>query len=125
YDAAGNQILNNLGTLSSGGPDPIEGVTTQIYDRQIEINFTTNLVDWSGIDRCWGQGAFADDNDDRPRVNSVDISMTINGQVRVFPAGTLLADNYAIGTTVDGPTGIAYHDVTYILKHRGRGWIRE
>jgi hypothetical protein len=103
-DAYDNPITNSA-------YHPISGVMTRRYDTEVVVSFTTNVIDWDGIDLCLG------------KVNSAPVVMTINGQSRTFATGTLLFDRYALQTVLDD-TGTQRPRMTYVLLHRLETWRR-
>ena len=107
---AGKMILNKA-------HDPIAGIMVERNWEELSVSFTTNLVDWIGIDACFGSLG-------RGCVNSEDVTLTINGQERVFLEGTLRFMNYSLQATLD-PSGAIYTRMTYRLKWKPEGWVRK
>jgi hypothetical protein len=109
-DINGDMIENTAG-------DPVTGITEPQSDEEILISFTTNVVDYDGIDAAYGASG-------RGAINSVDVTMTINGQSRTFLARTLRFIEYSENVTVD-PSGVAYIKIIYKLRWRPSNWLRK
>lgn len=108
-EISGAQIKNTVG-------DPIAGIMVSQKMEEISIGFTTNVIDWTGLDRAFGPHG-------RGCTNSQPVYLTILGTERTFAVGTLLFSDYDMTYVLDW-SGITYPRMTYKLMWREDGWRR-
>jgi hypothetical protein len=110
------EVQRNVGgkMLRNSAKDPVTGITLPRDDEDITISFTTNLVFWDAIDRCY-------DAYGRGCVNSTDVALVVNGEPRIYAPGTLRFRGYQLGITVD-PSGAVYSRMTLHLTWRTPDW---
>lgn len=104
FDADGNPIQNTAG-------DPITGIMRPKYDEEMTITYRSTEVNSSGIDACIG------------KTNSVEITLTINGQEFVYPVNTMLFSDYSVAFVLD-VNGSQYPETTLRLRIRQETWTR-
>ncbi len=105
YDINGYPIQNTAG-------DAVGGVMTSDSDEQYTVTFTSNIIDWDGIDAS------------KNAINSEPFSMTFNGQERDFDAYTVRFLTYSLSYVLDD-TGTQYPRVTYVLLYRITNWLKK
>jgi hypothetical protein len=98
-------ILNKVG-------DPISGVMDTKYDETLNVAFTSTSGLFDVIDATKG------------KVNSTDLTITINGEEVTYPAGSLKFDDYSIEYTLDA-NGSTYPRLTLKFLYRVDGWTRK
>lgn len=111
--------------LRNSATDPV-GIEGLVFnDVEWVVEFITNLIDWPGIFTAQGLEFNGEtesyEGDARGTVNSVELTLTVNGQERVFRPETLRFLSFAIASHVDS-SGLKFTKVVYHLLERPGGW---